>query len=142
MKVTTNILIVFLLSVILFGCQQEQSQNEDNNRDDTNSGENLYYDCMENKIVIEGKSTVQDNERGQWSVVFDGKLMCESTPIPNADINVKFPVRDTDLTIKTKDAGDFTVKLSRLEEDPSGKEFTVTLMGTNEGSIQKTFKVE
>ena len=142
MKVTSNIFTALLLSVIFFGCQQEQSQTENNNQDNTNTGENLYYDCMENKIVIEGKSTVQDNERGQWSVVFDGKLMCESTPIPNAEVNIRFPVRDTDLTIKTKDMGEFTVKLSRLEENPVGKEFTVTLMGTNEGSIQKTFKVE
>lgn len=141
MRVTTYSSIIILLSILFYGCQQDQPQT-DNNNQTNNSGENLYYDCMENKIVIEGKSTVQDNERGQWSVVFDGKLMCESTPIPNADINVKFPVRETNLTIKTKDAGEFTVKLSRLEEDPAGKEFTVTLMGTNEASIQKTFKVE
>ena len=141
MRVVIYLSIFIFISFIINGCQQDKQQTE-NNDQLNNSGENLYYDCMENKIVIEGKSTIQDNERGQWSVVFDGKLMCESTPIPNAEINVKFPVRDTDLTIKTKEAGDFTVKISRIEEDPAGKEFTITLMGTNEGSIQKTFKVE
>lgn len=136
-----KVFIVWILSVVIYACGEQQQQNNQNTNEQQQS-ENLYYDCMENKIAINGKTTVQDNERGQWSVSFDGQLMCGSEPINGADVNVKFPLRNTDLTIKTKDAGNFTVKLSRVEEDPRGKEFTVTLMGTNEKMITKSFLVE
>ncbi|SRR5690606_38049967 len=133
-----SLLAVFILFVAFTSCQEQQPDLPP----DQQQGENLYYDCMENKIVIDGKATVEDNERGQWSVTFDGQLMCGSEPINGADVNVKFPMRDTDLTIKTKDSGNFTVKLSRVDENPRGKEFTVTLIGTNEKMITKSFMVE
>jgi hypothetical protein len=138
MKRFLLIVPVFIFISFLSSCQEQKS---DTPQEQTH-GENLYYDCMENKIVINGNSTVEDNERGQWSVTFDGQLLCETEPINGADVNVKFPIRNTDLTIKTKDAGNFSVKLSRIEEDPRGKEFTVTLMGTKDKTINKTFKVE
>lgn len=142
MNKNTILLSVFIFSGILFlsSCQPDQQNQQ--NQTDTPSGENLYYDCMASKIVIDAKTTVVDNQRGQWSLSFDGTLHCGSDPIKGAEVNIKSILRNTDLTIKTKDSGEFTVKLNRLEESPSGKEFIVTLMGTKDTSITKTFKVD
>lgn len=141
MNKNTILICIFILFgiFILPSCQSDQNQQ---NQTDTPSGDNLYYDCMASKIAIEAKTTIEDNERGQWSVSFDGKLLCGSDPIKGAEVNIKSILRNTDLTIKTKETGEFSVKLSRLEEDPSGKEFIVSLMGTKDTSITKTFKVE
>ncbi|MCB0722096.1 MAG: hypothetical protein KDC42_07320 [Ignavibacteriae bacterium] len=137
----TAIFLTILLLTFLTSCQQEQNQQTSSD-DDQPHGENMYYNCLENNIVINGKSTVEDNERGQWSVTFEGTLLCGDSPIPNAEVNVKFPMRNTDLSIKTKEKGDFVVKLSRVEENPRGLDFVVTLMGTKDATITKTFKVE
>ena len=137
----TAIFLTILLLTFLTSCQQEQNQQTSSD-DDQPHGENMYYNCLENNIVINGKSTVEDNERGQWSVAFEGTLLCGDSPIPNAEVNVKFPMRNTDLSIKTKEKGDFVVKLSRVEENPRGLDFVVTLMGTKDATITKTFKVE
>lgn len=136
LKNITPFLAVFVL--LLSSCQPPEEQNNTKNE----PSENLYYDCMESKIVIDAKTTVLDNKRGQWSLSFDGTLKCGSDPIKGAEVNVKSILRDTDLTIKTKDSGEFSVKINRLEENPAGKEFIVTLMGTKDTSITKTFKVE
>ncbi|MCB0723275.1 MAG: hypothetical protein KDC73_01120 [Ignavibacteriae bacterium] len=137
----TAIFLTILLLSFLTSCQQEQNQQTSTD-DNQPHGENMYYNCLETNIVINGKSTVEDNERGQWSVTFEGTLLCGDSPIPNAEVNVKFPMRNTDLSIKTKEKGDFVVKLSRVEENPRGLDFVVTLMGTKDATITKTFKVE
>ena len=132
-------LLILFAAVLFSSCQQDQNQTDDKTKQ---SSENLYYDCMESKIVIDANTTVLDNKRGQWSLSFDGTLKCGETPIKGAEVNVKSEIRNTDLTIKTGDTGNFSVKVNRLEESPSGKDFVVTLMGTKEATITKSFKVK
>jgi hypothetical protein len=142
MSNNTILLSIFIFSSIMLLSSCQQDTGDQQSQTETPTGENLYYDCMAGKIVIDAKTTVKDNQRGQWSLSFDGTLHCGSEPINGAEVNVKSILRDTDLTIKTKETGEFTVKLNRLEENPSGKEFIVTLMGTKDTSITKTFKVD
>ena len=131
-------IILSLLAVSGCGKQDENNVTEE----DGQTTEGVFYNCQEGDISIEGTTVVQDNERNEYSVELKGKLLCKTEPMTGAKVNVKFPERNTNLDIKTNEAGEFSVKLSRLKESPSGKEFTVSLMTEGKSDISKVIKVQ